>query len=698
MSVSFSRPTLLSAGLILAPVAALAQAAAAPPAPDAAASAPERIEVTGQRDDPEFGLKSGVPLSRLPQSVQSLGAEQITASGARSVGEVLRAVPGANPGNSRVARYQSFSLKVRGFLADQMRNGIRQRYHEDVDASALANVERIDVLKGPSAALFGQSAIGGILAISTRQPQATFAAEGAFTVGSDDQRVARVDLTGPLAADGRLSARLTAEVERSGTFVDFQDINRDNLALALRWAPTPAVTMHLLAESIERRTLGNPGLPVAGTVAPGGTGDLPRSLYLGEPFIKGLGARGTLVQWWTDIDLGGGWTLTPRWQFQPFDSAFSQVRVREMGADGVTLQRNGRLGSEDDIYRIAQLDLQGTLRTGGVDHHLLLGLEASREHSTFVQETITNVGPIDVRAPVYTFPAVALQTTPAFDFRGDTRGSAIALQDRIALTPALDLLAAWRFSRFDTTQTFVPDTDRSRTDGRTGQLGVNWRATPRWTVFGGVGTGFDVENVLGARARDGRPFVPETSRQVEAGVRFADARHRASLAVFDLRRQDALTTDPLDPDFSVQDGEQRVRGLEFEGETEPAPGWTLAGGYAWMQGRVTRSNDGDQGAELGDTPRHTLTLRTRVALADSGWSLRGALSAVSARRLVNGSSIVLPGYALLDLGVGWRGGRWSADLTLNNAADRRYFTATGNAFGVYPGDPRQLSLRIGATL
>ena len=60
----------------------------------------------------------------------------------------MRAVPSAGVGTSRVASYQSFSLKMRGFMADQMRNGVRQRYYEDVDASALSNVDRIEVLTG----------------------------------------------------------------------------------------------------------------------------------------------------------------------------------------------------------------------------------------------------------------------------------------------------------------------------------------------------------------------------------------------------------------------------------------------------------------------------------------------------------------------------------------------------------------------
>ncbi len=709
MSIPFPRTPRASAVLALCaalgglnPVQAQSTTTAMPGAATAAASELDPVVITGSKGADSFGEKSGIPLSRMPQSVQLIQSDDIASSGAQSVGELLRGIPSANPGNSRVARYQSFSLKIRGFLADQMRNGMRQRYYEDIDASALANVERIEVLKGPSSVLYGQSAIGGILSVITKRPEARFAADGWLTVGSHEQRLAGVDLTGPLTEDGRLSARFTAEIERSGTFVDFQDIDRDNAALALRWAATPGVTVHFLGEYTERRTLGNPGLPVIGTLQSNGVADIPLGRYLGEPSLQGLSARAPLVQLWADLDLGSGWTLTPRYQYQPFRSAFSQVRVRAMEADGVTLNRNGRYGREDDVYQIAQLDLGGTLRTGAFTQKLLAGLEASREKSTFLQDTLTNVGTIDVLQPVYTYPAIAPTRSFAFDFLGRAHGTALYAQDLLALSNDWDLVAGVRHSRFDYHQSnrdaSGTTADDSSVSATTWQLATNLRLTPAWTLFGGVNTGFDVESTLGARAADGSPLKPERSDQVEAGVRFAQDGLRASAALFQVRRKDALTTDPTNPDFSVQTGEQRVRGLELEGEAELARGWSLRGGYARLLGQVTRSNDGDEGATLGDTPRHTLTLGSRWAIPETNVVLRGGISAVSSRLLVNGSPVVLPRYALLDLGLGYRMGKVSLDLSINNATDKRYFTATGNSFGVYPGDPRQVSLRLGVAL
>ena len=685
------QPTRLALGLAAAlfSLASQAQTAAAE------APATERITVTGQKAEETFGGNSGIPLSRLPQSVQVISAEELTRQGIQSVGDALRDVPGANTGNSRVARYQSFSLKVRGFLADQMRNGLRQRYYEDIDASALSNIERIDVLKGPSSVLYGHSAVGGVISQVTKRPQAGFGGELALAVGNDRRRQASFDVTGALDAEGRLTARLTGEVERSGTFVDFQDMKRNNVALNLGWRLSPDLQAHGVIEYIERHTLGNPGLPVDGTVQLDRTAALPRSLYLGEPRQSPLNASAPLVQLWADWALGGGWTLTPRLQYQEFNSDFTQIRVRAMGDDGFTLARNGRVGAEDDNYQIAQLDLNGTWRAGGLTHHLLAGLEWNDEHSTFHQENLTNVGTIDVRRPVYTYiGGVRPAATFAFDLVGDVSGTAVYLQDRLVLSPAWEVLLGARHGRYRTHSVFNGDVVDDRIAFSSWQLGSTYTVAPGWTVFGGWNTGLDLESVAGARDANGDPFQPERSDQIELGLRVAQGAWRGSAALFQIRRTDALTTDPLNPDFQVQTGQQRVRGLELEGEWRFAAGWRLQGGYAWMKGEVTRSNDGDVGAELGDTPRHSATLNVAWQLPGSGWELRAGANHVGARRLTTGSTVRLPAYQLLDLAAHWQQGPWGVDLTLNNVLDKRYFTATGNAFGVYPGDPRQIGLRV----
>lgn len=653
------------------------------------------IIVTGTKFSRDFGGKSGIPIERVPQSVQIIGAEDIIEQGATSIGDLLRTVPSASPGYSRVGAYQSFSLKLRGFLADQMRNGIRQRYYEDVDASALSNIERVEVLKGPSGVLYGQSAVGGIISIITKRPKEQQAISMAATMGNYDQKMLTVDMTGGLAQG--LSIRVTGEVERSGTFVDFQDMNRLNGAVSLRYAPSDRVMANLVAEYVERDTRRNPGLPIKGTVESNGVGPIARSQFLGEPSIDGMKASAPLVQVWVDVALSDKWIVTPRFQYSEFNTRFHQIRARAPQADLTTINRNGRQGEENDEYYIAQLDVSGELNTGGIKHKLLFGFEYDWERGRFTQSNLTNVAPISVLNPVYTFSMTAPVRAFAFDNFYNIDGQALYFQDQIDLTERWNLIGALRHSWIDAADgTFGgAAANQAKTSTTIWQIGSTYKLSDALSVYAGYNTGFDVESSAAARSANGDPLLPEKSSQAELGLRFVSGAFRGSVSAFEIKRSNALTTDPSNSDFSINVGEQRVRGIEAEGVWQATDWWTLRLGYAWLDSKITKSNDGDQGLRIGDVPRHSFNASTEVQVPGTQLSLRGGVNHVSNRLLVNGSSTVLPAYTLASIGAGYRIGRFSIDTALNNLFDERYFTASGNSFAVYPGDPRTFSLRLG---
>lgn len=653
------------------------------------------IIVTGTKLSGDFGAKSGIPIAKVPQSIQIVTADEIIEQGARSVGDLLRNVPSANPGYSRVGAYQSFSLKVRGFLADQMRNGIRQRYYEDVDASALSNIDRVEVLKGPSGVLYGQSAVGGIVSIITKQPQDGQFGTFAITLGQYDQKMLTVDMNTGLAPG--LAVRVTGEVERSGTFVDYQDMNRKNVAFNLRYAPSDNVAAHLVAEYVERDTQRNPGLPIKGTVQSNGVRPLSRSLYLGEPAVDALTANAPMVQAWVDVKLSDNWTVTPRLQYQEFNSSFLQIRLRAPDAlDPTRITRNGRIGREDDSYTIGQLDLSGRLVTGPITHKLLMGYEYDHERGRFTQSNLTNVTAINVLAPVYAFNGAAPTKTFAFDNFYNVDGHALYAQDQIDLTGNWNLIGAVRHSWIDASDGDWKGAtnNQAKTSTTIWQIGSTYQLTNALSVYAGYNTGFDIESTGGARTRTGEPLKPEESNQAEIGLRYRTDGFRGSVSLFQIKRVNAVTADPVDPDFSINAGEQRVRGVEVEGEWQLTDWWQLNAGYAYLDGKVTRSNDGIVGKRIGDLPEHSFTARTSVSIPGTPLTLRGGINHITNRVLVDGSDVILPAYTLADIGVGVDLKPFRIDATLSNLFDERYFTASGNGFAVYPGEPRTFSVRL----
>ncbi|MCX7059499.1 MAG: TonB-dependent siderophore receptor [Gammaproteobacteria bacterium] len=688
------------------PATGPAEVSAAPSKADAAVAL-DGVEVTGVKSlkppAVNVGNKSGLPLERVPQSVQVLSADDLDERGVRSIGDALRAVPSANVGNPRVARYQSFSLKIRGFLADQQRNGLRQRYFEDVDASAISNIERIEVLKGPGGVLYGQSAVGGLLNLVTKAPQAQFGASANASFGSFDQKTLGFDVTGPISSAQRLYVRLTGEIERSGTYTDFQDLDRENLALGLSWQPVEAVTAHLNAEWHQRDTANNPGLPVTGTLVGNGVAELRRGLFLGEPNFTTLKAFAPLVQAWVDIRLSDDWTLTPRAQYSGFDTGLQQVRVlAPVAGSPTTINRNGREGRENDGYSVFQLDLAGRFETFGFEHRLLTGVEQNLERSLFTQFNLTNIGSIDALNPVYTYDSVAPELAFAFHAKQAIDTLAFYAQDTLALTTQWDLTGAVRQTRILVTSLFNDTVDATAQAATTFQVGSTFRVDERWSVYAGYNTGFDLENNAGSRTPSGDVAEPEESDQVEAGVRYASDSLRASAAIFRTRRKNFVVPDPVDPNVFTQAGLVRVDGIEFEGAWQATRLVQLQGGYAYLGAKVVRGDGDDSGRRLGDTPLHTANLRVE-ARAPSAWldpkfgtvSLSATGAYVGSRTLTNTSAVELPDYGTLDLGLSWALRGLSAELFVLNASDNHYFTATGNSNFVYAGEPRTVFARVG---
>ena len=664
----------------------------------------ETIVVTGTKS--EFGEKSGIALEKLPQSVQVISSEDIIARGATSVGDLLRGVPSANIGNSRVSRFQSFSLNVRGFLVDQMRNGIRQRYYEDVDASALSNVDKVEVLKGPSAVLYGQSAVGGIVSIITKKPTDSFAASGAITLGTFNQKVATLDVGGPVSET--LGIRITGEIERSGTFVDFQDIDRENLAVTFNWRPSDHVSAYLVAEYVERRTLSNPGLPVVGTVTSNGVARISRKAFLAEPEFASLKADSPLLQAWVDVDLGNGWAITPRLQYSELNTPFTQIRVLGVDATDPTLvRRNGRIGSENDSYTIGQIDLTGTIRTGSLTHKLLVGYEYDRERSIFIQSNFVSVPLINGLNPTYLSIAQKPALAFAFNFAGNTDGHALYLQDQVEIGKRLGLVLGIRHSWlknegfFSTDPTTFGVADVESPELTSVQAGATYQLDGGFSIFGGYNTGFDVENSFGgAPTVDGDRLQPETSEQFEAGLRYASDRAQVTLSTFQIKRRDVAGDDPDNPGFSKNIGSFRVRGLELEGKVDVLDGLSLSAGYAYLAGKITASaTPTEVGGRIADLARHSGNVRVTYAIPGTPFDVRAGLAYQGKRAIASASPILLDDIVLADMGVGAKFGQFRVDLVANNVFDVTYYTVAGahqgNRNSVYPGDPRTVSLRVG---
>lgn len=663
-----------------------------------------------------FGETSGIPIDKVPQSVQVLDQGDLLDMNVRSIGDALKAVPSATPGAGRESTYQAFSQKIRGFTAIQMYNGVYQRYYSNVDPSATSNIERVEVLKGPSDVLYGSGAVGGIISIITKEPQHDFSGSVSVIGGSYDQASGAFDVTGPVRGATGLYFRATGEVERSGTFINYLPENRDNGAFSANWEHSDEVAIHFVGEWEERDTLRNPGLPAIGTVVWNGVARIPSSTYLGEPAYDGnpghsyFTATGPLIQAWADIKLNDNWMLTPRVSYSGFTGIYSEINLGAVGADNLTVARTGRYLEERHHYPNEQVNLSGTVHAFRMRHHLLMGVQNNDWLVGFFQQNISTVPSINVLNPVYT--GVADGPYPVSNVTDNRYDDwAVDAQDQIDITDRLNVILGirgdWYLGVHSTTTSYATPFTRTNDNFNhaTGQAGATYRLANGWSLFGGYATGFNIENTAGALTYNGVPLAPENSWQGEAGVRHTQGAFSGSASFFQVDRTNAVTVDPNHPGYSINNGDVRARGVELEGQWRMGKSLFVEPGYAYTDAQVIKSNSGNLGFEVADTPKNRADLFLRYALPRMPLQFRAGINYVGNRAFADtanvsigpnllANNVILPNYTDVELGANYTYGRARLDVNVENIANKVYYTRDFTNYSVIPGEPRQVSARM----
>lgn len=680
------------------------------PEPQTAITLPV-ISVTGNADPeldpaevyqvPKSTAGSRIPLEieKIPQSIQVVTQKTIRDQAAIDFGQVFKTVPSANVGQSRFARYPNWT--IRGFPVYIQRNGFRQLLHQGVDTSSLSNVESFEILKGPGSSLHGQGGLGGLVNLVTKQPKDRFEGWISGTYGQYDLGMTDFDVTGPLTPGGALTGRLSGQIERSGSFIDHQDLARENLALNLKYDNGGPVRGYLVTEYVARRTLANPGLPAIGTVVGNGVGKIDRSTYLGEPNSDKLDDSSPAVQAWLDIDLNRNWTLSPRFHYHARDGYQNQVYLTAVQPGGLLVGRRGRSGfHEADRTYLAQLELKGKFDTFGWRHQFLAGMEYEDHRWNVGFNNYTSVPPINVFNPTYWSAEPPLAST-RLRGSGVLQNGSFYLQDVISFTPKLDFVGGMRHTQIGGTTDYWFGKTALTTDVTMFNVGSSYKLLDGLSVFAGYGTGTDFDS-FGALTFDRQQqYRPIETDQKEIGVKLNLANGvTGTLALYEIYRSNSITPDPANPGFSTQLGQARSRGLEAEFNWQLTDEWNLQGGYAFTDARITKSGDPSElGNRLRNVAEHQANLWTRYEFHHgmlSGLGFGAGANFVGDRPGENfRPAYTLPNYTTLDLSASYRWRNVKTEFFAMNVLDKGYFTASDfSVNAVFPGAPRTLFGRV----
>lgn len=658
-----------------------------------------QVSVTGAQDDgynPRSAVtatRTDTPLRDIPQSIQVVPQAVLEDQQTVRVQDALQNVAGV----SKWGNYggtEAGAFVIRGFTQDgSFRNGFRD--NDFYSISEVANIDRIEVLRGPASVLFGQVQPGGIINLVTKEPLAYPFYELGFAAGSYAFYRPTADLSGPLTADGSVRYRLNAAYQNAGSFRDFVNSERFFIAPVLAWDISDATTLSLDFEYLHDDPLYDRGLIALSD----GSVPLPINRFLGYPQFDT----------YTQQVYRAGYRV---------EHEFSDtLRLRHAGSLYSAYAGGGRTDSSrlvndrfvrrtlrvDDFRNenyALQTELVGEFATGTIQHELLAGLELNRRTSVYDQLSAP-LPLLDIFNPNYNVPRPT-SFPDVYNQRIFTNTIGFYVQDQVDLLDNLKLLVGGRLD-FTTQDESYPSSNEVNNQSDTAftpRVGLVYQPTDELSLYASFSQSF--LPVVG-RSATNTPFVPQRGTQYEVGVKgdWLEGRLSGTLSLFHLTKTNVLTADINDPDFSIQVGAQRSQGAELNLTGEILPGWNVIAGYAYTDAVVTQDNTIPVGNALENVPRHTANLWTTYQIQEGdlqGLGLGLGLFFVGEREgdLPN-SNFQLPSYLRTDATIFYERDNWRAGLNIRNLFDIRYLETAQFRNIVYPGAPLSIVGSVAVT-
>ncbi|MBP5974026.1 TonB-dependent siderophore receptor [Brasilonema sp. CT11] len=655
--------------------------------PRANGDEPIELVVTGQQDgynssDASTATKTDTPLRDIPQSIQVIPATVIQDQGANRLNEIVRNVSGVATSNNSGNQTEGYT--IRGFDANVYKNGFSDGGYAGFSFRDSANIERVEVLKGPASVLFGRLEPSGIINLVTKKPLAEPYYNLSFTAGSYSFYRPTLDFSGPVTADGKLGYRLNIAYENSGSFRDFVDQERFFIAPVLAWKIGDKTNLTFEGEYLHSEIPYDRGLASIGNRIP----DVPISRYLSDP--RNLSVKDQTRTYLTlNHDFNQNLSLRTAFRATTFASTNNPFALQGFRAseDGTLNLLSVSQSLFDQTYYL-QNDLTAKFNTGSIKHTVLFGVEFGWESRRQKNDSRPNQS-INIFNPVYEFSYGASRRS--VDRAEDINSFGIYLQDQIDVFDNLKLLIGGRFDTYHSeNENFLNSTTtKTDSDAFSPRVGIVYQPTKEISLFANYSRSF--VPVSGSDKND-NAFVPERATGYEVGIKgdFLNNRLSSTLALYTVTKTNVVTADPSDPaNFEIQTGEQRARGIEFDIAGEILPGWKVIGSYAYTDAEITKDNSYPVGNALGTTPQHSGSLWTTYTFQTGslqGFGFGGGIFAASKTYGDLDNSYSLPGFIRTDAALFYKKDRLRASVNFKNLFSTRYFESA--SFGsAYPAAP-----------
>ena len=708
------------------------------------------VDVMGRREQSYknsvsfVGTKTATALKDVPQSINYVTKELILDQGAITVNDVVRNMSGVNP----YSFYNDFS--IRGFRATGNRNsgnlvnGMRTQTSL-WRQSSLANIERVEVIKGPASALFGNAAPGGVINRVTKKPLDVARQSVTLTTGSFGTTRAYTDLTGPLDDKKTLLYRLNLGYENTDGFRDLQGLTSYIVAPSFTYRASKQTQLNIDMTYVNHQGKLDRGVAVFGDGSlfsrPISATQSAANDYLRENSVN--------LSFALSHRLAQGLLFNSTYLFSSYDEDLlehSQDNAFVKKADGkdnpslvlmrVTQRQRHFRNNNFNNY------LTWDVTTGAMKHKLLVGYDHFNTQlapgSSYIEaggyllknggtaKTFNVKKSLDYlldenKNPRTNVPAFDLNSSAGNRYQdiskyiyeskdvkpSDQYTNGVYLQEQLTWHK-LQLLLGARMEWFtDVTQNKNGSESKTHQHAFTPRVGLVYSVVPSTNVYATWIRGFEPQSVaVQSNPGSGGPFDPVESELWEIGAKgeYLNKRLSVTTALFSLRQKNTLYNAGVSgqPDLMVPIGEELSRGVEFDVSGRILPYWSIMANYAFNVAEISKAPEGTKDLNLQSpgTPRHSANLWTKFIVPAGMLRNLGigvGLNGVSERKGQVGrreNVVSYPGYALLNLALYYKVQEVQIQVNLNNALNKQYYISGYDRLRSFPGAPRNINLTI----
>ncbi|MGD9799909.1 MAG: TonB-dependent receptor [Parvularculaceae bacterium] len=653
----------------------------------------DQVIVTGERIDytsehTSTATKTDTALVDIPQSISLITRDLIDDQMMRSMADVVQYVPGVQMGQGEGHR-DAPTLRGNASTADFYVDGVRDdvQYYRD-----LYNAERIEILKGPNAMIFGRGGGGGV--INRVSKTAGFEPVQAITLQGGSFGFARGAIDLGAAFSGSAAGRLNAFYENSDSYRDFVGIERFGVNPTLRFAPTDRTTIDAAYEflsderTVDRGVPSDNGLPYAGD----------RRAFFGNPDASFSEAYVHAGDFAISHEINSALTLRNHLRVADYDKHYQNVHAGsavDVNGD-VTLQAYASDTDRRNFFN--QTDLIVRFNTGAIAHTVLIGGEFG------VQDTDNTRTDTDNAAGVVNIANPTTFATPVFrplrnDNHVDLTTASGYIQDQIDVASWLQLIGGVRYDHFNLefTDNLTPTQLQRADDVWSPRGGVIVKPTPESSIYASYSKSFLPQSGDQFSSLDATTSAlePESFENIEVGVKVEPRQGLTfSAAVYRLDRENTRAIDPV-TSLTVLTGAQRSKGLEISLAGAVTDRWDVLAGYTLQNAEITSdTRSAAAGAEVPLVPKHAFALWNAYRFTDH-WRASVGVIHQSDQFTSISNNVVLPAYTRVDAAIYFTlSERFEAQLNVENLLDKDYFPTAHNDNNITPGSPRAFRVSL----